>query len=220
MKVNFLAHLYMDFKRLVLPTFCVFCKKQIEHSDVLCGTCRGLLRPVTSAQLRISKKITIPVAAATCYEFPIKRLILAKRYRDISMANALGELLWRYSSVSSWDFDYVVPVPLHWTRLAWRGYNQAEHIAKIIARMSKKPLCKVLVRTRYTTMQAVLSAKGRCENVAGVFSLAPRAERYAQARFLLIDDVLTSGATLSQAAKTLLLLKPTSIKGAVVCRTI
>jgi ComF family protein len=97
-------------------------------------------------------------------------------------------------------------VPLHWVRLARRRYNQAALLANALSRISGVPaVADLLVRRRRTPSQGGLSAVGRHRNVQGAFAVGRRhADRVADRRVLLVDDVLTTGATVSACARALL----------------
>lgn len=101
--------------------------------------------------------------------------------------------------------EVIVPVPLHYTRLVMRGFNQSGWLAQAVGRTSGKPvLVDALVRTRRTPSQAGLARKARRRNVTGAFRVRKRREgRIAGAHVLLIDDVLTTGATLSACTRAL-----------------
>ena len=101
------------------------------------------------------------------------------------------------------DADVVTPVPLHWSRRMRRGYNQAELLARFAARELGLPCQALLRRRRSTAQQAMLDAERRQTNVRGVFAPRP-ANRGGGQRVLLIDDVLTTGATLAEAARVLM----------------
>lgn len=99
-------------------------------------------------------------------------------------------------------FDLVVPMPLHWRRQWQRGFNQSELLARATARRSGIPMVNAVRRTRATAAQAGLSNAGRRENVAGAFRV--RKPRAIEARrVLLVDDVMTTGATASACALAL-----------------
>lgn len=104
------------------------------------------------------------------------------------------------------DCDALVPVPLHWRRLFKRRYNQAALLALHLGRLSEKPvLAGVLKRTKATPPQGRLSPEARAANIAGAFQV-PTSQRAAIAgkSLLLIDDVLTTGATARLATRVLL----------------
>ena len=97
--------------------------------------------------------------------------------------------------------DYVLmPVPLHQSRLRMRGYNQAYEIAKEISKSSKRKLDTALIRQKNTAMQAQLELKHRAKNVSKAFAVD---QPLINKNILLVDDVMTSGNTLKECAKTL-----------------
>lgn len=99
-------------------------------------------------------------------------------------------------------FDVVVPVPLHWRKQWDRGFNQAELLARQIASRRGLPVARALRRKRATAVQASLASAGRRRNVAGAFAVRD-ASRISGARVLLIDDVMTTGATANACATAL-----------------
>jgi ComF family protein len=123
-----------------------------------------------------------------------------------NLAGLLAPLLTAtfYDTWNREQVDLVVPVPLHSKRKRDRGYNQSELLARSLARQIAVPLEKgALVRTRPTLPQVGLTDAQRLENVRGAFRCAlPR--RVSGKRVLLIDDVMTTGATASSAARALL----------------
>jgi ComF family protein len=98
--------------------------------------------------------------------------------------------------------DAVVPVPLHWRKRWERGFNQADLLACYVARKRGVPVLRVLRRKRATAVQAGLASAGRRRNVAGAFALIADAQ-IADRKILLIDDVMTTGATASTCASVL-----------------
>lgn len=99
-------------------------------------------------------------------------------------------------------FDAVVPAPLHWFRQWRRGYNQAELLAREVSRRTGVPLIRALRRRRATRTQAGLTGAKRRANVAGAFAVRQRAFVKGK-RVLLVDDVLTTGATVNACAAAL-----------------
>jgi competence protein ComFC len=122
---------------------------------------------------------------------------------ETSIARIMGELSADKIQKKKIDFDCIVPVPLHWTRRLTRGYNQTELFASIIAKQTKKPLTKLLKRVKYTKKQASLERKKRLKNLDGAFAVR-KPKNCENRKILLVDDVMTTGTTLSIAAAALL----------------
>jgi ComF family protein len=99
-------------------------------------------------------------------------------------------------------FDFIVPVPLHPARKRERGFNQAELLARALSRATSIRLRSALQRTRYTTTQTQFDRAERMENLKGAFRLR-RGSNVQDLRVLLVDDVLTTGSTLSECASVL-----------------
>ena len=161
------------------------------------------------------------VMAIMEYRDPLKHLILTKSRSDIVTAYDIGHLMWEYTNIRHIAFDYIVPIPLHWTRYAWRGFNQSEEMSKILAHKSNKPLVHLIKRKRATPFQSSLSPFKRADNVKDVFATNTNSPALYQGKhLLLVDDLMTTGSTLKEAGKALLTLKPGSITAIVACRVL
>jgi ComF family protein len=184
----------------------------------------NLIRPIVSTTLKVSKKVALKVFAASAYEDPLKRLILAKGHSDIVAARQLGDLIWNITTVKNISFDYIVPIPLHWTRFAYRGFNQAEEIARIIAHKSGKPMVNLLKRSVRTVQQSTLSSSGRSANVKNAFIFSSDSSRHFSyfylKRVLLVDDLMTTGSTLAEATRLLSFLPLKEVVAVVACRVV
>ncbi len=125
------------------------------------------------------------------YEGVLRQLIHLYKYRKIpTLARPLSALLARALPREE-AFDAIVPVPLHWRRRLQRGFNQADLLARGLSRVTGIPVIGALGRVRSTSTQAGLSNRSRRQNVTRAF----RSRNVSGKRILLIDDVMTTGAT-------------------------
>jgi ComF family protein len=164
------------------------------HGTVLCGLCRRGAFAFEQAR------------SFGWYEGTLRSLIhLLKYTRFRPLAKPLArQLALRIGDFNTKSFDLVLPVPLHSNRRRQRGFNQSELVAAEIAKLFRIPAgAKGCVRVRDTLPQTGLRAAERRRNVAGAFHV-PRPQSVRSRRVLLIDDVLTTGATANACARALL----------------
>jgi ComF family protein len=184
----------------VTEPFCVSCGAPFAHAgqggrDRLCPNCRADKPPWGRAR------------AALRYDLLSRRVVLAFKYGDhTEYAAALAPLMARAGAALLREAEVIVPVPLHRRRLIARRYNQAALLAQALARLSGKPAVPdALVRTKATVPLGDFGRAARAETVKGVFAMRPsRIGRIADRRVLLVDDVLTSGATCGACTRVLL----------------
>jgi len=190
-----------DLPRINNPT-CVRCGRPLfrDHHDV-CAPCAKLNLPFSGGYAHLN------------YEDSGKKLVHAIKFKDrphlgIWVGQQIGEAI----AQSDWikDVDFIIPVPLHPKRLAERGYNQSEKIAAGILEalsqnISEAPLLasQILVRSRDTPHQIGQGREERLSNLTGAFTV-DQIETIQNKTILLVDDVLTTGATLAETAATLL----------------
>lgn len=204
---------------LVAPPICAYCKQLLVSRHVLCPACVATIHPLISTTIEITGKYQMKVFAVSSYTNPIKSLILAKRSRAVLASYQLGELMWEYTPVRYTAVDYIIPIPLHWTRYVHRGYNQAEESARVLAAQMHKPVAPLLKRVKWTSYQSSLRGSEREQNLADAFVLNTKdAALYRDKHLLLVDDLMTTGSTLHQAARVLITLKPASITAVVAAR--
>ena len=175
--------------------FCAVCNTPFVNAFPLdeqgvCAACRSGLRGFDSAMCFGS------------YEGSLRGLIHLFKYSGMKpLSEPLGRLLERTLPIDQ-TFDAIVPVPLHWRRRWQRGFNQSERLAAFLAKRRAIPLFNALERKRATATQAGLASAGRRRNVAGAFILRRGAEIKGK-KLLLIDDVMTTGATARACAAVL-----------------
>ncbi len=152
------------------------------------------------------------------YEETLRELIHLFKYGKVRpLADPLGRLLARAIPPEQ-RFDVIVPMPLHWRKRWSRGYNQSELLARFIARRRGVPMAKIVRRVKATAPQAGLSNSKRRLNMSGAFAMRKGAN-VKGLRVLLIDDVLTTGATASACAKVLKRAGAKHVAVAAVART-
>ena len=192
---------------LAYPPLCLGCDGRVPRpADALCNAClRGLPRADADAARRMLAGAPVEDVVALWAFDPggtVRRVQHALKYGGRpSLGVGLGAALAAAVREAGATPDAVVPVPLSHVRQLERGYNQAEALAEGVARALDVPMVRLLKRNRATRAQASLSASARRRNVDGAFELTPGAA--AAGRLLLVDDVLTTGATLAAAARPL-----------------
>ena len=193
---------------LAYPALCLGCEQRLaDPDDALCGTCfRGLPRADVQAARQMLAGAPVEAVVPLWAFDPggtVRRVQHALKYGGRpSLGVRLGAALAAALAEAEVAPDAVVPVPLSRVRQLERGYNQAEALASGCAGALGAPVREVLVRPRATRTQAALSAAARRANVEGAFARVAEAE-VAGTHLLLVDDVLTTGATLAAAARPL-----------------
>ncbi|MBR4768868.1 MAG: ComF family protein [Lachnospiraceae bacterium] len=176
---------------------CFCCGREIPHgTGGICDACRTSLR---SARPYPPPKHLDGCVSAYDYDCPIKYAIQNLKYgRKTYLADILGRLLPYDETLCA---EWIIPVPLHPRRLRTRGFNQSEMLALALSERTGIPVAKgLLKRTVYTEPQARLSGDERRKNLNGAFSCT---ETITSSTILLVDDVITTGSTLSACAAEL-----------------
>jgi ComF family protein len=158
-----------------------------------------------------------PVVAVGPYRGRLRRVVRCFKFSGLpGLARPLGERL--AAALDGRSADVVVPVPLHWSRRWRRGYNQADLLARVVGRSIGCPgEPGALRRVRRTAPQRGATRDERARNVRGAF--AAKDARLEGARVLLVDDVVTTGATLTECARMLEEAGAIEVRAAAVART-
>jgi ComF family protein len=210
--------LVKDFLDLIFPRNCDLCGQTLfDRENCLCSVCIGLL-PVTTYHLRASDNDLIDkvrglsrIDLAMAFlkftkEGKSQQLLHQLKYRNKpQLAQELGVLYGRILAEGQLKnrWNVIVPVPLHPLKLKRRGYNQSEEFGKGLSKELGIPLQNLLVREKYTETQTKKSRLERMSNVGDVFRLSSNKSVDNQ-EVMLVDDVMTTGATLCACANELL----------------
>ncbi len=199
---------------LVFPKLCLNCRclleKPIDKENLLCGRCFGSI---------VVNRLIFPepgffLGSATLYRIDAARnLVHFLKYEDFpGVKHPIAKIIEAYLRKSAFIHLFrnvkpeIVPIPLHFMKSISRGFNQAEDIAEVLASGTGWPInTRLLLRTKNTQPQAKLEQKSeRMENMAGAFRIKNGLEEYVSGKsFVVVDDVYTSGATMSEAIKIL-----------------
>jgi len=212
--------------RIVLPDVCAGCG---IAGSWICDNCYEEVRPVDSSTCcrlcgspatserdtcgRCQEWPPLDFQVRSAFEFsgPVRQSILRMKYQgEYARARWHGGHLVEVFRETGWDIDVIVPVPLHRKRMRSRGYNQSEKLARHIGERLELDVVNCLSRERDTPSQTTLSRDQRSANVAGAFACSPYVEGL---NVMIVDDVLTTGATLLECVYACDLAGASSVRG-------
>lgn len=220
---------------LLLPPQCLSCREIVAEPGTLCGACFAKVRFLSAPCCAVCGTPFefdpggADVLCGSCirhrpaydraravfrYDDSSRGLVLAFKHGDrIDAAPAYARWLARAGSGLIEGADLIAPVPLHWTRLFHRRYNQSALLANALSRLAGLPAVPdLLCRRRRTPSQGGLDRARRIRNVRGAFVVRAAARaRVTGKRILLVDDVLTTGATVEACATALLKAGATAV---------
>ena len=212
-----------SFERLLLPNSCIVCDHLVEArtpDTLVCVVCRSRLQTAAVGCHRCGQPLPPVGPCRFCLRWPAalrtarsavwlgaeaREIVHRLKYEDCgNLADLAAEAIWR--RLTHPGPAALVPIPLGEGRRRTRGYNQAELIARALGRRWNLPIAgSALRRARETASQTALTPEARLANVAGAFAATPRQQpqRAVEAAAVLVDDVMTTGATLAAAADAL-----------------
>lgn len=197
----------------VFPKFCVVCGLE---GSFLCSRCKKKL-PMA---LQVCPLCTRPSIYGLTHDYcrqkwGMEGLMAIFDYKDLNVRRIIEAVKFGFNrelvrivlsgwkAPKKWKSLVLIPVPLHRYRKNWRGFNQAELVASEVAR-GRSPIVEALMRTKVTNQQArTVSRSVRRENMKGAFEMTRAGLGLRGKKVILVDDVFTSGATMSECAKVL-----------------
>ena len=228
-RIPILVYQWLNFiQHILLPPTCIGCMKPADQAIDLCRDCEaslpGIQRPCRSCGLPLPPGNYHSTHCGTCMAFPpqYSRLIAPYRYsppvsslvaaykynRKLANGRVFSHLLNRHLLTQYRAGNLptmLIPMPLHATRSRKRGFNQAIEIARILAHELNIPLNRTLVkRSKKTVQQTGLNARERARNVRAAFSIKRDYRFKPEATVAIIDDVVTTGSSVSELGKVLL----------------
>lgn len=233
-------HKIIDF---IYPPACPLCNAGVSTHGELCADCWTAVNWIDGPKCArcgypfmpgydFDKEMLCPTCAAgkneldwirsACvYDDASKQIMLPfKHCGKIKYARFMANaMIWALRDIDTHDIDIVMPVPLAWRRLFHRGYNQATLLARPISCVLGAKLDYDSVRRKYRHDMGHKTAAQRAKNISGVFKVV-RPDKIRGKHILLVDDVMTSGATFSELRRVLMRAGAASVSGVSFCRVI
>ncbi len=214
MALNLFRAILETVQDFIAPPLCVLCRQYSEQ--LLCPSCLTLLEklrirptrcyrcgaPMYGRKCKRCHGIKLPYTLARgayLYTGPVAHVVEAMKYHGFRsliswMANQMLPLMEEFTG------QLLVPIPLHPTRIRERGFSQTKALVQALSQQTGLPVGELLERTRHTRSQTTLEPQERLRNVRGAF----QARVFFPEPVILVDDVMTTGATIKEAAKILL----------------
>ncbi|MDQ7024598.1 MAG: ComF family protein [Anaerolineae bacterium] len=201
------GHTLLD---LLFPASCVHCGRV---DTGFCDICHADLANFPTSLYITTTETEIPVAATGVHQGILQSAVQALKYHgQPTLGIPLGQRLAQTIQQLDWTFDIIIPVPLHTSRYQERGYNQSQEMAVEVAKLMNCPcLPDAIIRTRSTDSQVGLNREERLRNLNDAFSA--QTELINGKMLLLVDDVQTTGTTLSMCAEAAIQAGATAVYG-------
>lgn len=229
------------FTNFVFPPFCPICERELKGNErLICNDCYNSVRLIEApfcrrcgAPLKNNGKPCVycknnhfhfsRVRALGTFSSPLSEMIHLLKYdRKTSIAEHLGILLGNLllSDPELSSANTIIPIPLHKTRMRERGYNQSRLLAEMVSSISHKRLSiNAVIRAKATKSQTQLAPGERAKNLKDAFTVVSK-EMVKNRKIIVVDDVMTSGATLDEISKPLLEAGAETVYGLILARAI
>ncbi|MCM8709752.1 ComF family protein [Clostridium sp. SYSU_GA19001] len=183
---------------------CLICSNYCSEEDLICNNCIKKIEFYNDCFKIIREGIELECYSAAYYKGTVMELIRRLKYKsDFNCGEVLSQMLFKLLNIKKLDYDIITFVPASRKTLKIRGFNQSEFLAKSIGYLLEKPVLNLLKKIRETKDQIGLNAEGRWENLSSCFQVVNKKVLYNK-KILLIDDVITTGATAFYCSRELL----------------
>jgi len=216
---DFIDKLKNSVKAILFPVRCPYCETVIHKTEYACEDCKKKFPSPAIIKYAVGGyKCTSPFPYDGIFKKAVKRFKFGNKggYAKQLAFPMVQSILESYPGV---DFDLITCVPMHKKRLAQRGYNQAELLARECAKIMNIPYCDTLEKFKENREQHSIKASERAKNVKGVYRIIDK-ELVRDKNILIIDDIITTGNTLGECAKILMKKGCRSAECAVLCSVI
>ena len=199
-----------------LPRFCPSCKiKLLSGEKFICLSCLNKIKKIDKSRLEfefnkkfLNQKIISGFTSFYLFEKDkeLQHLIHSLKYNGKFLTGSfLGEVLGKKikNELLSWNLNLILPIPLHQLKKAERGYNQSLYISKGLSKEINIPVGSGIITRKYTQSQTTMNLLERQKNIEEAFKVKNK-KKITGKNILLIDDVITTGATISECGKVLL----------------
>lgn len=215
----------IDFKKLlsfIFPNKCQYCKEIVPFGTLICNKCLNDTKPqkiITNIEMENGQEVV--VVSPFFYENKIKKAICDFKFNSkIMFSEHLGKCLAEAikENYNIEHIDFITSVPLSKKSKKIRGYNQAEILARYVAKGLNLPYYETLIKIKENKTQHSLGQKERKENVKGVYDVID-SQRILGKQIILCDDIVTTGSTLNECSKMLFLAGAKKVCGITVAKT-
>lgn len=198
------------FANIIYPQKCAFCEDISDNRTILCENCKDVvLKTINNSKFDFSgEKYSFANKIVAVFEYnkvTSKSILRLKNVGDRDIVEFFGELLCKefYKNFKNSEINLIIPVPMHKMKRRMKGFNHSDCIADYVSEKTDIPVIKkALIKAKNNKTQHFLSEQERKENILGVYTLKSN-EDIKDKDILLVDDVITTGSTLSECARVL-----------------